>query len=220
MANWQIRDWLAAARETPPLESDASFFSSVPWTDEWLRNGNYKSTRFASREAKTHTTEDELFSKIIKTDRTVPHCLVLIRRDLLNPRNESSASSTQSQGSSATNPEVVVLFDLQAGLSGFPDTLHGGIACTLLDESLGICVELSRHGLSAGQSQPLTELYTAQLNMSYRRPAKLPGVFMARCWLEKKEGRKYWLKAELCDANGDVCNGADGLWITARPQKI
>lgn len=226
MGDWKSTDFITALRASSAPEADVAFFKSVAWTSQLLDDPKYETIRWPSREPKTPSTEDELLSGTLNTKRTIANTLVLIRKTLLTGPVKSGAHSSESpkpSGEALSDPEVIVLLDLGAGLCGFRDTLHGGIACTLLDESLGVCVELHRHRRTLhamGQSNDLTELYTAYLNMSYRRTVTLPAVVMIKCCLERTEGRKWYLKGQLCDAEGQVCTEAEGLWVAARSQKM
>jgi acyl-CoA thioesterase FadM len=64
------------------------------------------------------------------------------------------------------------------------------------------------------------ELYTARLNISYRRPVKTPGTVIAKSWLDKKEGRKWVVKGLLENSKGEVCAEVDRLWIAAPPTRL
>jgi len=113
-------------------------------------------------------------------------------------------------------PDVLLLFRLESGVNGFRDTAHGGLLCTLMDEALAMVVELYR----ATSSSSREELYTARLNVSFRRPVTTPGTVIAKAWLEKREGRKCLVSGLLENSAGEKCVEVDGLWVAAPQRRL
>lgn len=105
--------------------------------------------------------------------------------------------------------ECVMLFSLGDGMSGYPDTLHGGINATLLDTLIGSAVVLRDNSGS---------YMTRRLDVLYERPIKTPGVVLGRAWCERLEGRKMFMKGHLEDSEGRVLTSAEGLWVRLRDQ--
>lgn len=88
--------------------------------------------------------------------------------------------------------------------------LHGGIVSTLMDDVMGTLLTVNKdHG-----GLPLTQsTVTASLNVKYLKGVRTPGTVavVARC--TKREGRKFWLDAEVKDGVGAVLAKGEALWI-------
>ena len=54
---------------------------------------------------------------------------------------------------------------------------------------------------------------TVFMNVRYRAPVKTPGIIMVEAILDKKDGRKTWLKARVVDENGKDCVTAEGMFL-------
>ncbi|PGH18461.1 hypothetical protein AJ79_00531 [Helicocarpus griseus UAMH5409] len=225
----------------PLPQADLDFFTSHPYARPYLNpdnrdNNPYRPVPFLPRYDKKEDTTDRFFSKVINTPDTVPHLLALMRSPELNPvfaaakASSSSHSSwgktsgAQSAGTAAAaegakaDPDYILLAHLATSLSGFRDTVHGGVLATLLDETLGNCVEGFREGMTftnaAGGEKP--RFYTANLQVSYRAPVMAPGVVVIKTWLRGREGRKWFLQGQVVGEDGVVKVEATSLWIMAR----
>jgi acyl-coenzyme A thioesterase PaaI-like protein len=82
---------------------------------------------------------------------------------------------------------------------GAPGFAHGGAVATALDDTLGTLV-LGHPGV------------TARLEINYRRPAFLHRRFELEAWVERVEGRKIEMAAEMRE-DGDVVADATALFI-------
>ena len=92
----------------------------------------------------------------------------------------------------------VPLDDRHPGAPGFA---HGGAVATALDDTLGtLLVVLGHPGV------------TARLEVNYRRPAFLHRRFELEAWVERVEGRKIEMAAEMRE-DGDVVADAAALFI-------
>ena len=92
----------------------------------------------------------------------------------------------------------VTLDDRHQGAPGFA---HGGAVATALDDTLGTLLVVLRHpGV------------TARLEVNYRRPAFLHRRFELEAWVERVEGRKIEMAAEMRE-DGDVVADAAALFI-------
>ena len=93
---------------------------------------------------------------------------------------------------------AVTLDDRHQGAPGFA---HGGAVATALDDTLGTLLLVVRHpGV------------TARLEVNYRRPAFLHRRFDLEAWVERVEGRKIEMAAEMRE-DGDVVADAAALFI-------
>ncbi len=85
---------------------------------------------------------------------------------------------------------------------GPPGIVHGGALAAVLDEAMTATV--------FHHKEPA---FTAQLNISYRRPVRVGSPMHVRGWVTGREGRKRWLRAEIRDEADALCVEAEGLFI-------
>lgn len=204
-------------RTTSAPARDIEFFTNIPWAHNLFKAaaGSYRTAPFYSRYGKADTS-DLFFSRTIATDETIPHMLLLTRREGWGqPSSDVPSDSKQRPFTAPAVPDSVLLVDLKEGFAGFANTAHGGAMCSLLDEALGMTVLLHRHAASA---EDFTTLYTAGLNVSFLAPVPTPSVLALRSWFIKRDGRKWFLRAQLVDGQGRVLLEADSVWISERPR--
>ncbi|EOR02737.1 hypothetical protein E3P92_01941 [Wallemia ichthyophaga] len=103
--------------------------------------------------------------------------------------------------------EAVVTLHVGRGVCGHDGIVHGGLIATLFDESLARTALLSLPGKTG---------VTATLNISYRVPVKADQFVVIRSTLEKRDGRKAFVKAELSDLSGKAHAQANALFIEPR----
>ena len=88
---------------------------------------------------------------------------------------------------------------------GAPGFAHGGALATALDDTLGtLLVLLGRPAV------------TARLEVNFRRPAFLGRPFALEAWVDRVNGRKLHLCAELRDG-ADVIADAEALFLEVEP---
>jgi uncharacterized protein (TIGR00369 family) len=89
---------------------------------------------------------------------------------------------------------------------GAPGRLHGGIMMAFIDEALGLaCLH---HGADA---------MTASLTVDLRAPAYVGATLTQRAWVERHEGRKWFMRSEVHEGDRLLAE-AHGLWIVPRPR--
>ncbi|HSJ34006.1 MAG TPA: PaaI family thioesterase [Acidimicrobiia bacterium] len=88
---------------------------------------------------------------------------------------------------------------------GAGDTLHGGIAATLLDEIMVWAGILSHRVLTV----------TGTMELRYRHPVSVDDVIQVRGWVEERSGRRLRCASELRTPD-DVAVTASGLYLVAR----
>lgn len=204
---------------TIPVDNESlAFFSRRPCGLPYLTDPSpYQPIPFTPRHEKNDTS-DTFFNQTLNTANTIPHALALIRKDILemNPRLKERESAR-----GPLEPDFVLFANIDTLLNGFRDTVHGGLLASLLDETLGCCVEALSCCLDLIQqrhSGEQTRLYTANLNISYRAPVTSPGVITIKAWLKRRESRKWFLEAKLFGEDGGVRTEAKGLWISEKPR--
>ena len=103
--------------------------------------------------------------------------------------------------------ELYATMTVRDTMVGAPGRLHGGITAAFCDEVLGV---LTSH-LGA------TETMTASLTVDFRSPAYVGAVLTQRAWLERRDGRKWFVRAEVHEGERLVAE-AHGLWLEPRPR--
>lgn len=206
------------ATHTVP-ESSIKHFSAIPWTAALLRDPAYTVIPTFSRTLK-ESGEDAFFSVTVNTATTIPEALCLRLHDLVAPA--APAGSPYNRTTTPTNPysspvpakpDVILLMTLGSpGLDGHPATIHGGMATAILDEMIGLCVMLHQTHIS----DPRSAVYTARLDTVYRKPVPTPAEVAVRCWLTRRDGRKWWARGQIVDQEGVVLTESEGLWVEAR----
>ena len=73
---------------------------------------------------------------------------------------------------------------------GAPGYAHGGAVSTILDDALGMLLFVLRR-----------PAVTARLEIDFRRPAYLGRAFDVEAWVDRVDGRKLWMLAELRDGD-------------------
>ncbi|KAI5210941.1 hypothetical protein AUEXF2481DRAFT_28709 [Aureobasidium subglaciale EXF-2481] len=192
-----------------------AFFTNIPWTSHLLAAPNLTITTPSSRTPKPHTGEDSLFAHTLATPTTIPHCLVYY------PHPATSSEEVTA---------ITVLLQIEDACNGFPSILHGGITATLLDESMGILLQViaeREHAASVaagdakGDKRPGVEAMTKGLNVQFKAPVRTPGVVVVRVKVVEKRGRGISLVASVLQKEGSgdglvECARGEGVFVTPR----
>ncbi|KAK5943668.1 hypothetical protein PMZ80_004676 [Knufia obscura] len=211
------------ADHAPPTES-ISHFKSISWLQPLITSPKYKVIPTFSRHLKS-SGEDYFFSRTINTTVTIPHMISIQLRDFNTPEPSNSpppsSTSHKTPAIAPSHPDALTLLSLSSpGLNGHPSTLHGGVTCAILDETMGLLIMLHDNNTKADGKEERDSLYTANLNVTYRAPVPTPGEVLVKTWLVGRQGRKWYSKGQIVDREGVVLAEADGLWVTARRQKM
>jgi acyl-coenzyme A thioesterase PaaI-like protein len=87
---------------------------------------------------------------------------------------------------------------------GAPTRLHGGIMMAFFDEAMGlVCHHLG------------VDVMTASLTVDLRAPAFVGDVLTQRAWLERQDGRKFFVRGEVHEGDRLLAE-AHGLWVRPR----
>ncbi|RDA94764.1 hypothetical protein CP533_6760 [Ophiocordyceps camponoti-saundersi (nom. inval.)] len=191
------------------FDSAAAHFSSIPWCASQMRpsrpDGPDPVLFVPQGFNPASDGEDQFFGSTLgKNPRALRHMLCLFRPDdaghLRDPARPVSRIST--------------LFALgDEGLSGYRGVLHGGIVCSLLDESQGIVHELNA---ALDKATTSTTYLTAALTVNFLRPAPAQGELCVTAWVESVQGRKILMGAELTGADGSVFATSRSTWVALR----
>jgi acyl-coenzyme A thioesterase PaaI-like protein len=132
-------------------------------------------------------------------------------RDLLDPHQHPMCF-----GCGADNPaglhgafairggEVFGTMTVTETMVGAPRRAHGGITMAFIDEGLGL---VTVHHCA--------DAMTASLTVDLRAPVYVGAVLTQRAWLERREGRKWFIRGEVLEGDKLVAE-ARGLWIEPR----
>jgi len=99
------------------------------------------------------------------------------------------------------NGTVEAIFACAAALQGYPDRLHGGVICTLLDGAMTNC--LFAHGVAA---------VTAELKVRFRQAANLGKSIRVRATVTERGPPLFRLKAEVLQGEAIVAT-AEGAFV-------
>ncbi|KAE8371917.1 HotDog domain-containing protein [Aspergillus bertholletiae] len=115
-----------------------------------------------------------------------------------------------SQNANGAESEGFMMMEVGYGISGRDGIAHGGFLATLMDEVTGGLI--GALALDHGHG-----MRTASLNISYHKPLFARGYIIARAEVTKVERRKVWVKADIRDADGNICTTAEALFVMNRP---
>lgn len=87
---------------------------------------------------------------------------------------------------------------------GAGDTLHGGLAATVLDEAM----------VWAGILQERVLSVTGTLNLRFRKPLFVSDTITAVGWVEERRGRRLKLAGRL-EAGDEIAAEASGLYLVS-----
>ncbi|KAI8326188.1 Thioesterase/thiol ester dehydrase-isomerase [Martensiomyces pterosporus] len=107
--------------------------------------------------------------------------------------------------------QFVVIAHFGNKLCGHPGIVHGGVQATLFDEITA---------RPAFWNLPRNVALTATLKVNYRRPVHSGQVLVFRTWLDKLDGRKAVVKAQLEDTKGNILSDAESLYISPSDEKL
>lgn len=107
--------------------------------------------------------------------------------------------------------ELAGVFMPQEEHQGYPGRLHGGLASTILDETIGRAVNMT---------DPDAWGVTIELTVKYRKPVPLDGEVVARARITKDSGRMFEGSGEIRLADGSVAVEAKGRYLRLPIEKI
>lgn len=107
--------------------------------------------------------------------------------------------------------ELLGTFTPKPEHQGYPGRLHGGIASTLLDETIGRAISIA---------QPDTWGVTIELNVRFRRPVPLDGPVRALGRIVKDSSRIFEGVGEIVLDDGSVAVEASGRYIKMSIDRI
>lgn len=128
-----------------------------------------------------------------------------------------------------------MILDLASpGLSGHPDTVHGGIVATLIDEAMSLAVGAHSAGpASDAGDNARGSIFTAQLDVRYKKRVTNPALLVIRTKVIARVGRKFWVRAQALQEEEESTGGhlewakrkivkaeAMAFWIVTPDEKL
>ncbi|KAL7626448.1 tRNA-His guanylyltransferase [Parahypoxylon ruwenzoriense] len=202
-------------RDHKAPQPSVDYFSSIDWTRKHLENNAYEAIPFFSRYLNERTGENRFMAQTINSDTTLPHIVSLRLKDIKTPES-STPPNDQVAASDAPNPppELICLMSLGSDLMSHPSIVHGGFQCVIFDEIIRLLILLHHNNVCNPGSRDTH--YTVNMTTSYSAPVVAPSDILVRAWLKRREGRKWFAKAEILNSNGLLLTGAESMWVTAR----
>ncbi|KAF2166417.1 hypothetical protein M409DRAFT_54768 [Zasmidium cellare ATCC 36951] len=174
-------------------------FDKIQWVQDIVNDPECKEIPFQSRTITRNSTLHSLFNRTLATLDTLRACQSFLR---LRPVKENENPDTDD----GKKKEALLVASMGHGLDGHPGLAHGGTIATLFDE-----------GLSLGALQVLDKAFmTAHSFIKYKAAVPTPSVVLLRCYCEKWEGRKAWIKGTMEDGEGKIYAEAESLFIIAK----
>ncbi|KAJ6437498.1 thioesterase superfamily protein [Purpureocillium lavendulum] len=208
--------------DTPPclFDSAISYFSSVPWCAALINDyspsrgplpGHGQAIGFISQSFNPvdprHDHSDNCEGEGSRGP-PLKHMLCLFR----------PSDALQTRDPSRPILRVATLFALGDGTSGHGGIMHGGLVATILDESLGAINELNTAlGKKGGVFS--SSHVTGSLSIKFLAPvATSENAICVTSWMERVQGRKSVIKAEIINAVGEKLAMAESIWIAVEPR--
>ena len=119
----------------------------------------------------------------------------------------------------STNPSSPAIYDCvwllrlaEPGINGHAGIAHGGVVAAILDEVGGDVCNLYK-------PDRCISMYTVKFDITYKSPVTVPDNYVCVSWLSRKQGRQYWVVAQVLDEKGVVKALADILYIASKTQE-
>lgn len=107
--------------------------------------------------------------------------------------------------------DIAGVFTPRQEHQGYPGRLHGGIASTILDETMGRAITMT---------DPTAWGVTLELTVRYRKPVPLDAPVVARGRITKDSGRIFEGAGEIRLDDGTVAVEASGRYMRLPIEKI
>jgi len=107
--------------------------------------------------------------------------------------------------------ELAGVFTPREEHQGYPGRLHGGLASTILDETIGRAINIA---------DPTAWGVTVELTVRYRKPVPIGGQIVARARITRDAGRLFEGTGEIRLDDGTIAVEASGRYIRLPIDKI
>jgi len=125
-------------------------------------------------------------------------------------RSETHQLDDRGEVKSGAN-HVTALITVGDELSGHPSLVHGGFTAAILDDLFGWAAAMEKNSIFPNSQ---TKIFTANLDVNYRKPMKDCSAYMVDIHVEKVvRQKKVYLTATVTDTEGRVCVESTALYI-------
>lgn len=108
--------------------------------------------------------------------------------------------------------ELVALFTPKENHQSYPNVMHGGVSCAVLDETIGRAIAINSEEMIWG--------VTTEITMKYRRPVPLGQEIKAVGRITYRRGRFFEGEGELVLPDGKVAVSAKGKYMIVPEEKM
>jgi acyl-coenzyme A thioesterase THEM4 len=182
-------------------EESLQILKAVPWCATILQDPALVIHMPRSRIMPSHNNSDTFFGQLLSSKDTIRAQVMLRSRIHTNtayPRVD----------------ETIMLFALGRMLTGHANVAHGGLAATLLDETLGLLINVNEDvEKEVNPTHRYKQIMTRYLNLTYNKPVPAPGIVITRARFVRIEGRKRFIRGTIEDEHGTVLTEADALFL-------
>ena len=106
--------------------------------------------------------------------------------------------------------EVAAEIRIPEAYQGYPGVVHGGIIAALLDEVSG----------RAHMTEQVQFMYTAQLNVRYRKPVPTNTLLLLKGTAGERKGRVAHARGEILDQDGRLLAEADAVLVDVPQEQL
>lgn len=152
---------------------------------------------------RTPEEKEPAVSRRVKTTQNVSRmCMVC---------GTENAAGLHAQFLEVDGDELVAVFTPRAEYQGYPGRLHGGIATTILDETIGRAISIA---------DPDAWGVTVELSVRFRKPVPLDEDVRAIGRITRDGGRLFEGSGEIVLSDGTVAVEATGKYIRMSIDRI
>lgn len=175
---------------------------STAWSKALLEDPSLQTWQHSWRGLpNSHNDQDKFIQHTLSTPDTIRDNVILV------PVETSSHSYPRVS-------EVLTIYCLGSSLMGHSMVAHGGLVATLLDEVMGVAININEQAEAEHNPEyKRKSIMTLKLDILYRKPVPAPGLILARAILKKADGRKRFVKATLEDGEGTILTEAEALFL-------
>lgn len=109
------------------------------------------------------------------------------------------------------NDELIAIFRPLEGHQSYPGRLHGGVASSILDETIGRAINIKHEGIWG---------VTVELNVKYKKPVPLDEELRVVGRITRDTSRLFEGSGEILLASGEVAVTAQGKYLKLPINKI
>ncbi|GKT40646.1 versatile peroxidase VPL1 [Colletotrichum spaethianum] len=178
------------------LPQTASELEALPWCRALLTRPRITTFTPQSRDPENTNPHDRFFGKTLNHSEGIPACISFY------PESSGKAVIT----------ELSTLFALSQGTDGYPGIAHGGMIAVLIDEVLGVLIQIN---MDTDRDDPVFKMntVTSSMDIKYLKPITTPGVVLGVGQIKEIRGKRLHLRAIIKDSSGVNLATCDSVWI-------